>query len=196
MNTYTGYIYLWFDTKATLFYLGGHHGRVDDYYICSSKTMLRAYKKRPETFRLRILEYVNGTTKDLRVVEQRWLNMIKPTETLITENVRNNTHRYYNVKLSAAGGNGKGTNKGNKNCGGWNRGSGKPKSAPRIRGGWNREKWVVIDSNGNHHEIESSYIFARENDISWSNLYYSYTQQKVLTKGKLAGWRLIKEPVL
>jgi hypothetical protein len=38
MSIYTGYIYLWYDTKAKLFYIGGHHGQVTDSYICSSKT--------------------------------------------------------------------------------------------------------------------------------------------------------------
>ena len=48
--------------------------------------------------------------------------MIKPTELLLTANVRNKSHRYYNVKQNSCGGNGKGTNKGNSNIGGWNRG--------------------------------------------------------------------------
>lgn len=36
---YTGYVYLWYDTRAKLFYLGGHLGRVEDSYVCSSGTM-------------------------------------------------------------------------------------------------------------------------------------------------------------
>jgi hypothetical protein len=79
MSTYTGYVYLWFDTKAKFFYLGGHKGKVEDSYICSNAMMLRAYKNRPETFKLRILEYVYGDNIDLRKAEQRWLNLIKDT---------------------------------------------------------------------------------------------------------------------
>lgn len=45
MNIYTGYIYLWYDTKAKFFYLGGHKGRVEDSYVCSNRMMLTAYKK-------------------------------------------------------------------------------------------------------------------------------------------------------
>lgn len=33
---YTGYVYIWYDTKAKLFYVGGHKGRVNDRYICSN----------------------------------------------------------------------------------------------------------------------------------------------------------------
>jgi hypothetical protein len=46
---YSGYIYIWYDIKSKFFYIGGHKGKVSDYYICSNKPMLRAYKLRPET---------------------------------------------------------------------------------------------------------------------------------------------------
>lgn len=119
---YTGYVYLWYDTLARLFYLGGHYGKVEDSYVCSSKTMLRAYKKRPLSFKFRVLQYTYGNPNELRFVEQRWLNMIRQEELLLTENVRNQTARYYNVKKNAVGGNGVGTNLGNSNIGGHNKG--------------------------------------------------------------------------
>lgn len=122
ISNYTGYIYIWYDTVANLYYVGGHYGKVTDSYICSNKPMKRAYKLRPHTFKFRVLEYTYGDTKDLRLKEQRWLNLIKDTELLLTENVRNNTVRYYNVKKNASGGNGIGTNKGKSTIGGWNRG--------------------------------------------------------------------------
>lgn len=122
MNIYSGYVYIWYDTKAKLFYVGGHYGHVNDSYLCSSKTMLRAYKKRPDTFKFKVLEYVCGTTIDLRICEQKWLNKIKDSELMISENVKNKTCRYYNVKKNAIGGNGLGTNKNKSSIGGWNRG--------------------------------------------------------------------------
>jgi hypothetical protein len=97
-TNYTGYVYLWFDTKAKLFYIGGHFGRVEDSYICSNKPMKRAYKLRPDTFKFRVLEYTFGDTKNLRLIEQKWLNLIKDTELLTSINVKNSTARYYNVK--------------------------------------------------------------------------------------------------
>ena len=121
-HIYTGYIYLWYDTKSKFFYLGGHHGRIEDRYICSSKTMIRAYKLRPHTFKRKILEYVDGDTKVLRKAEQNWLDQIKQNELMTTKNVQGGTCRYYNVKNTSSGGNGIGTNKGNSNIGGHNKG--------------------------------------------------------------------------
>jgi len=120
-DNYTGYVYLWYDTKAKFFYLGGHYGKVEDSYVCSNKAMKRAYKLRPQTFKFRVLEYVFSDTKELRLIEQKWLNRIKDTELLISDNVKNGTTRYYNVKKHACGGNGKGTNKG-KSHPAWNKG--------------------------------------------------------------------------
>ena len=55
MHIYTGYVYIWYDTKAKFFYVGGHYGKVNDSYICSNEMMKRAYKKRPETFKFKVL---------------------------------------------------------------------------------------------------------------------------------------------
>lgn len=121
MHIYTGYVYIWKDTKNKFYYIGGHHGKISDRYICSSKAMKRAYDKRPETFKFKVLEFVNGTTKTLREIEQKWLNLIKDSELMTTENIKNKTCRYYNVKKNSVGGNGKGTNKG-KSHPPWNKG--------------------------------------------------------------------------
>lgn len=120
MTTYTGYVYIWFDTKAKLFYVGGHYGKVKDSYICSNKPMKRAYKIRPTTFRFRVLEYTTGDKILLRQAEQKWLDKIKDSELMITENIKNKTCRYYNVKKHATGGNGS-ANKG-KTHPAWNKG--------------------------------------------------------------------------
>ena len=88
MLIYTGYIYIWYDTRAKLFYIGGHKGRVEDSYICSSKMMLRAYKKRPDTFRFRVLQYTYGSKENLREVEKYWLDKIKDHELYWTPNIK------------------------------------------------------------------------------------------------------------
>lgn len=111
---YSGYVYIWYDTKAKFFYVGSHLGTVEDRYICSSKTMKRAYKLRPDTFRFRVLEYVVGDLNDMWAVEQKWLDRIKDQELMISKNVQNNTCRYYNVKKTAHGGSGKGIPKSEK----------------------------------------------------------------------------------
>jgi len=121
MSIYVGYIYLWFDTKAKLFYVGGHKGLVEDSYICSSPMMLRAYKKRPHTFKFRVLEHVYGNLADLRIAEQRWLDLIQDHELYWTENIKSKTVRYYNQKKLSSGGNGQ-ANRGKKTIGGHNKG--------------------------------------------------------------------------
>ena len=111
MIIHAGYVYLWYDTKAELFYVGGHYGQVDDKYVCSNSMMLRAYRKRPETFRFRVLEYVNGSAVEVREAEQRWLDKIKDTELYWTPNIYAKTARYYNQKKNSFGGSVKGHKK-------------------------------------------------------------------------------------
>ena len=121
MTIYTGYVYLWFDTKSKFYYLGGHQGLVEDAYVCSNTMMLRAYRKRPDTFKFRVLEYVDGGLDDLRDAEQRWLDMIKDTELYWTPNIQNKTVRYYNQKKLSRGGSYKGHTK-NRTKPAWNKG--------------------------------------------------------------------------
>ena len=121
MTTYTGYVYIWYDTRAKLFYIGGHKGTVEDSYICSNTMMLRAYKKRPQSFRFRILQYVSGDNKSLREAEQYWLDKIKDRELYWTPNIKEGSVRYYNKKKTSSGGNGS-ANKGKSTIGGHNKG--------------------------------------------------------------------------
>lgn len=81
-----GFIYLWFDKKHYRFYLGRHWGTEDDGYICSSKTMREAYRRRPSDFKRRIISKIYDK-ESLVVEEQKWLNMINPCELLV---------KYYN----------------------------------------------------------------------------------------------------
>jgi hypothetical protein len=87
-----GFIYLWYDKKYKKFYVGRHWGSEDDGYICSSKVMREAYRRRPDDFKRRIINKINS--KDLLVIEeQRWLDMIKKNEVGV---------RYYNKTLKSA----------------------------------------------------------------------------------------------
>lgn len=91
-----GFIYIWKDMKRNKYYIGSHQGSDDDGYIGSNKRFQCAYKSRPETFRRKILEYVEFTKhKELLDRENYWLSMINSDE-LFT--------KYYNEKKVAAGG--------------------------------------------------------------------------------------------
>lgn len=83
-----GIVYLWRDRKRGMFYVGSHWGTEDDGYICSSKRMNKAYKRRPSDFKRRILSRVYTTKKDLLDEEYKWLSKIRADE-LQT--------KYYNV---------------------------------------------------------------------------------------------------
>lgn len=78
-----------------MFYLGSHKGSEDDGYIGSGYRFLKAYKKRPQDFRRRIIERISeGDIPEIHAAEQRWLNQIKPEEF---------DTRYYNRNSVASG---------------------------------------------------------------------------------------------
>jgi len=83
-----GFVYLWRDRKHSRFYVGCHWGTEDDGYVCGSKWMKKAYRKRPSDFQRRILSIV-ADKEELFDEEYRWLQMIK-SEELGT--------KYYNAK--------------------------------------------------------------------------------------------------
>lgn len=74
-----GIVYLWFDKKKNKFYIGSHWGTENDGYICSSTYMKRAYNKRSEDFKRKILSRVYEKEKILEE-EYKWLSMIKNDE--------------------------------------------------------------------------------------------------------------------
>ena len=82
-----GFIYIWFDRKRKMFYIGCHWGTLDDGYICSSKWMRDAYRYRPQDFKRRIIQR-NIKRKDLLTEEHKWLQLIE------TKDIGN---RYYNL---------------------------------------------------------------------------------------------------
>jgi hypothetical protein len=86
-----GFIYVWYDKKNKKFYVGRHWGTDSDGYICSSKSMREAHRRRPEDFKRRIVSKTDNKN-DLIIEEQRWLNMINANEV---------GNRYYNKTLKA-----------------------------------------------------------------------------------------------
>ena len=84
----SGFVYLWFDRKHQRFYVGCHWGAEDDGYVCSSRWMRKAYRRRPEDFKRRVIAQVTTTRTDLLEEEHRWLSMIKDHEL---------KRRYYNA---------------------------------------------------------------------------------------------------
>ena len=104
MSIYTGFVYIWYDRKRKWFCIGSHMGSLDDGYTSSTGFMKKAYKKRPNDFKRKILEFYYGNdSKELFSIEQKYLDMIKDTELCLGENKITDTVRYYNVKKKALG---------------------------------------------------------------------------------------------
>ena len=107
MNNITGFVYIWFDSYRKFYYIGSHYGSLNDGYLGSSVVFKRAYKKRPDYFKRRILHKHTGNRKTLLDKEQYYLNMIKLNELYSNDNIDNNTCKYYNMKPIASGLSGK-----------------------------------------------------------------------------------------
>jgi hypothetical protein len=87
-----GFVYIWRDRKHKRYYVGSHWGYEDDGYVCSSPWMIKAYKKRPEDFKRKILSRIYSSRSDLLQSEYRYLSMIKENEIKI---------RYYNLNIKS-----------------------------------------------------------------------------------------------
>ena len=83
-----GFVYIWFDRRRKMFYVGCHWGTVDDDYICSSNRMRDVYRRRPQDFNRRILTTNIVDKTDVLKEEYRWLSKIKDVEL---------GKRYYNL---------------------------------------------------------------------------------------------------
>lgn len=125
---YYGFVYIWRDNLKNKYYIGSHLGPTTDSYVGSNKWLKAAFKKRPHTFKRRILTYLSidqGDTssnlKKLHELEQLWLNLIDDSELSTSLNVTACTNRYYNMKKIAAGGSHKGHTK-NRKSSSWNKG--------------------------------------------------------------------------
>ena len=95
MKNKSGFIYIWYDKKLSRYYIGCHWGFEDDGYVCSSSWMKKAYKNRPHDFKRRILKRNIQVRQEMFLEEERWLNMIKPSEIKPI----NNHPRYYNLNI-------------------------------------------------------------------------------------------------
>jgi len=83
-----GFIYVWYDKKRKMFYIGSHWGTVDDGYICSSNRMRDAYRRRPQDFKRRIIAR-DINREALLEEEHKWLSKIPDKEL---------GKRYYNIR--------------------------------------------------------------------------------------------------
>jgi hypothetical protein len=83
-----GFVYIWFDRKRKMYYIGCHWGNVDDGYICSSNRMRDAYRRRPYDFKRRILQRVYKRT-ELLDSEYKWLSLVEDKHIGI---------KYYNLR--------------------------------------------------------------------------------------------------
>lgn len=94
-NNYYGFVYIWYDIKRKMFYIGSHKGKFDDGYIGSNKRLRLAYNKRKPDFKRKILYILTeNNIKLLRDKEQYYLDMVKYTELNV---------KYYNNKKVALG---------------------------------------------------------------------------------------------
>lgn len=75
----TEFIYIWFDRRRKMYYLGCHVGKEDDGYICSSRRMRDVYRRRSEDFKRRILKR-NIPREVLLTEEHKWLQLIPDDE--------------------------------------------------------------------------------------------------------------------
>lgn len=94
-----GFVYIWFDVVKYKYYIGSHFGLDTDGYIGSGTYFKKAYNRRPQDFKRRIIERVYGSKKELLEVEEKWLMLIPDLELGV---------KYYNLKKTAVGGSVKG----------------------------------------------------------------------------------------
>lgn len=71
-----GFVYRWHDSSNGMYYIGSHKGSPDDGYLCSSKYMKRAYKKRPKCFSREIM-YIGKDFVELEDLILRTLDVSK-----------------------------------------------------------------------------------------------------------------------
>ncbi len=201
-----GFVYLWYDRKRSLYYIGSHVGNPSDRYVSSSKWLNAAIRKRSADFRRRIIEWVyEADIKAVRRAEQRWLNMIRDEELSISENVAAGRNRYYNMKKVAHGGSHKGHTK--TRVGSWNKGLRKedndslaraaPKQSAAMKGRKLSEahrqnlsqKWIAISPDGVRVEVHGLPSFCAERNIKKGTAYTAYRTNRPIARGAYAGWR-------
>ncbi|VVZ27361.1 Uncharacterised protein [Escherichia coli] len=107
MKRYYGFIYQWEDCSNGIKYIGSHYGTTDDKYVSSNIIVNRIYKSRPLDLSRVVLEYIIVNDKNFLLErEQKYLDLILPSELYTSTNRKNKTVKYYNMKKNACGGNG------------------------------------------------------------------------------------------
>lgn len=75
-----GFIYIWYDSWRKMYYIGCHWGTEDDGYICSSWRMRKAYRRRTQDFKRKVIQ--RGISRETLLDEEhKWLRLI-PDEQL------------------------------------------------------------------------------------------------------------------
>ena len=74
-SQFSAFLYEWTDTITNKKYIGIHRGTEHDGYVCSSKTMLKVYRERPETFHREILAWFYSL-EDARKIEVQLLQEV------------------------------------------------------------------------------------------------------------------------
>lgn len=75
-----GFVYIWYDRKRKMYYVGSHWGSENDGYICSSNRMRDAYRRRPDDFKRKIISKVYSNRQDLLSIEYKWLSLVEDKE--------------------------------------------------------------------------------------------------------------------
>lgn len=75
-----GFVYIWYDRKRKMYYIGCHWGSVNDGYICSSNRMRDAYRRRPQDFKRKILKTNISIREQIFEEEHKWFSLIKDEE--------------------------------------------------------------------------------------------------------------------
>lgn len=84
-----GFVYIWYDRKRKMYYIGSHWGTEDDGYICSSNRMRNVYKRRPHDFSRKVIKRVYTDRKTLLEQEEKWL-----------KKAEHKKEKYYNINFS------------------------------------------------------------------------------------------------
>lgn len=99
-----GFVYIWYDRKRKMFYIGCHSGDLSDGYICSSTRMRNAYRRRPFDFKRRILKYGIFDKSSLLDEEYKWLSLISTEELNIKYyNAQNHRQGHWSEKKDFSG---------------------------------------------------------------------------------------------
>lgn len=84
-----GFVYVWFDKKRKKYYIGSHWGTETDGYVCSSNIMRKAYRRRSQDFKRRVV-CLCSTKQLLLEEENRYLAIAS----------NKNKEKYYNINFN------------------------------------------------------------------------------------------------